>query len=122
MCKRISVAALGFLTILCCGLNVAAQGTARLRIRVNVMPAVTASPVQPSQLIAPRLAGAKFSWGGEQQGHIITRNANAADLSKEWLNSSNPISEGTKVLHEGRGSSDAGFCEITINTVEFVTQ
>src|SRR5262250_869850 len=114
----ISAAALVFLVILSFGSNLLAQGTSRLRVRINVMPAVNATPVQPSETTTQPSADVQVTWGVPGQAHIITRNANAAEISKDWLNSANPcVSQGTKVLHE---TSDAGSCEITINTVEFV--
>ena len=97
-----------------------AQGAARLRVRVTVVPAVTAMPLPSPQLSAPQAPDAQLIWDTRQQAHIVTRVANAAEFSKDWLNTSNPcISDGTKVLP---GPSDAGPCEITINTVEFVTE
>jgi precorrin-4 methylase len=120
MHRQISAAALAFAAILSFGSNVHAQGTSRLRVRVTVVPAVTATSSAPSQLSVQSAPDAELIWAGVQQSHVITRNANAAEISKDWLNSSNPCaSEGTKVLHT---SSDAGSCEITINTVEFVTE
>ena len=120
MLRRISAVALGFLVILCVGSNLMAQGTCRLRVRVNVLPAVTATPVRPSETTTQPSPDAELAWDVRQQAHVITRNANASEINKDWLNSANPcISKGTKVP---RSPSDAGFCEITINTVEFVTQ
>jgi|SRR5215469_3889154 len=120
MHRPISAVALGFLVILSFGSNLLAQGTSRLRVRVNVMPAVTAMPVQPSETTTQASPDAQLIWGARQQAHIITRNATATEINKDWQDSANPCaSKGTKVL---RGPSDAGSCEITINTVEFVTQ
>lgn len=120
MLRRISALALGFLILLSFGSSLFAQGTSRLRVRVNVVDAVTATPVQPSKTTTQPSADAQLVWGARQQAHITTRTANAAELNKDWLNSVNPcVSKGTKVP---RGPFDAGSCEITINTVEFVTQ
>lgn len=97
-----------------------AQGTARLRVRVTVVPVATAVPVQPSQATPVSSPDAQLVWGAGQQAQIITRTGNAAELTKDWMIPSNPcVSDGTKVLP---GTSAAGSCEITINTVEFVAR
>jgi hypothetical protein len=118
--RRISALALGLVMVLPFESAVFAQGAARLQVRVTVVPAVTATPLQSPQLSAPQAPDVQLIWGARQQAHIVTRIANAAELSKDWLNTSNPcISGGTKVLS---GASAAPSCEITINTVEFVTE
>ena len=120
MRKRISASALGFLMLLSYGLDLLAQGTSRLVVRVTVVPVVTATPLRPPQVTAEPRQDAQLTWDRAQQSRVITRNANAAELADTWSNSSNPCRpEGTKVLY---GSSNAGPCEITLNTVEFVPE
>ncbi|HEX7960700.1 MAG TPA: hypothetical protein VF493_12325 [Terriglobales bacterium] len=118
--RRISAVAFGFLMVLPFESAVLAQGEARLQVRVTVVPAVTARPLPSPQLSAPQAPDAQLIWGVRQQAHIVTRTAKPAEFNKDWLNPSNPcVSDGTKVLPR---TSDAGPCEITINTVEFVTE
>ena len=120
MGKRISAAVAGFLMIFLCAPEVRAQGTARLQVRVNVVPAVTARVAQDTPATADVSQDTQFSWSGRQQNQIITRTANISEFDSTWLNSQIPCaSVGTKVLHE---SPRAKSCEITINTVEFVPE
>ena len=120
MHRQISAAALALLAILSFGSNLYAQGTSHLRVRVTVVPAVTARSSEASPLGAQLGPDAQLIWAAVQHAHIVTRNTNGAELSKNWLNTPNPCaSEGTKVL---RTSSATGSCEITINTVEFVAE
>ena len=102
------------------GLDLLAQGTSRLVVRVTVVPVVTAIPLRPPQVTAEPRQDAQLTWDRAQRSRVITRSANAAELGDTWSNSSNPCRpEGTKVLY---GSSNAGPCEITLNTVEFVAE
>jgi hypothetical protein len=120
MSKGISTAAVALLITLSPALDMRAQDTARLRVRVTVVPAITTSMTQNTHVPTDASQDAQFDWAGKQQNHFTTRTANAAELDNEWFNFSNPCaSEGTKVP-SGPHSTDP--CEITINTVELVTE
>jgi hypothetical protein len=120
MSKRISAVAVGLLIVLSPWLGMRAQGTAQLRIRVTVVPAVSAGVVQDTRATADVSQDAQFSWTSKQQTRVITRTANTTDLGNTWLNSQNPCaSEGTKVLSAPLKPAS---CDITINTLEFIPE
>src|SRR5437762_11641398 len=100
MHKRISAAALGFLMLLSYRLDLMAQGSSRLVVRVTVVPAVTATPTQEARVPMESPRDAQLTWNREQQSHIITRKTNAAELGDAWSNSSDQCRpKGTKVLY-----------------------
>jgi hypothetical protein len=120
MSKGISTAAVALLITLSPALDMRAQGTARLQVRVTVVPAVSAGVVQDTRATADVSQDVQFSWTTKQQTRVITRTANTTDLGKTWLNSQNPCaSEGTKVLSAPLKPTS---CDITINTVEFIPE
>ena len=120
MSKRISAAIVGLLMVLSSSLEVRAQGTARLQVRVTVVPAVSGGVAQNTPATAHVSQDMRFSWSGTQTNHVATRTANTGELGNMWLNFQDPCaSDGTKVLHE---PPSAESCEITINTVEFVPE
>jgi len=115
-----SLAAVGVWATLSSPSSLQAQNIARLRVSVNVVPAVTAQTVQPTPIITDISQDVQFSRGIKQQSHVITRIANSAELDNTWLAPVNPSGpSGTKVLYDGRIAPP---CEITISTVEFVTE
>jgi len=120
MNKRISLAALGFLITVTPWSELRAQGTARLRVQVMVVPVVSARSVQEAPVNADPSQDAQFSWSARQQGHVITRKVRVTDLGHAWVNASNPCEpSSTKVPYQPQ-STDS--CEVTINTVELVTE
>jgi hypothetical protein len=120
MRRVFSVAAVGLLTALSSSSSLQAQNTARLRVSVNVVPAVTAQAVQPTPIVTDVSQDVEFSRGAKQQSHVITRIANSAELNNTWLAPANSCkSDGTKVLS---ASPKLTSCDITINTVEFVIE
>jgi hypothetical protein len=120
MRRAFSVAAVGLLTALSSSSSLQAQNTARLRVSVNVVPAVTVRTVPPSPIITDVPQEVQFSWGAKQHSHVMSRTAKSSELDGSWLKPANPCGpEGTKVLSV---SPKPTSCDITINTVEFIIE
>ena|SRR5204862_507088 len=120
MSKRITSLAFGLLMVFYPVMHLQAQGTARLRVQVTVVPAVTAVAFQDAKTSLSRSSGAEMSWDSKQQNHVVTRKVKAADFQNNWNDVSNPCaSQSTKVLS---GHSDKDSCEIMLITVEFVSE
>jgi len=115
-----SAAAVGLLAALSSASSLQAQNTARLRVSVNVVPAVRAQTVQPAPIITDVSQDVQFSRGAKQQSHVVTRTANSAELDNTGLAPVNPCGpDGTKVPSAPPKRTS---CDITIKTVAYIIE